>query len=217
MPSKLGSSDGVAITDDEAMALAVRAATAWPTALPSLIGGDEEQYRESVKRGARSLLVRSLLTTEDGDRLEPSFQALIDPILDGVGALGTYLADRNLLYLPEWISTAHYRVGGAEYITEVTTPAGVHHLRTRDSGSAHAGTLRLLDAAVVSKLRGRDAGDRDPAFLCIVGSRSADGVRLVSACSTGLSACLHSSDAATVEIVSALESSREAMDYLTSS
>ncbi len=198
------------LTDDEVIAIAARSERTWPSATPTVRVDDEPSVRASVNRGIRSLYARQLFLDNRGN-LSPDI-AEIDTIITRENAiLGSYLSSKDFTYDPRYASTAHYSVHDTQFVSEVTTPYGLHHIRSTSLSECHDMVGSLLLAAQEFIAEEDDSGAK---YLCAVGRPMEDGTRLVAAREGETSAWQVRAENNAIDFVGSIDSPEMAVDYL---
>ena len=172
---------GIALTDEEVLALASRSGTPWPTALPTIDLTDAAETQASANRGVRSLLVRDLLQANpEGLPLE-GLQTLVNPIVRGKALMGTYVATKDYQYLPLHAATVRDDVGNGTCVSEVTSGAGIHYIRSSTTDFWMDATLKMLSAVFRSGVPEEPSEDgvRD-LVLAAVGPTSNETLRMAA-------------------------------------
>lgn len=165
--------DAVSLTDDEVVAIAVRAGIAWPTMLPTVDVLEPEELAKAALRGDRSLVARGFMhRVGDGAvSLIPTVKDYINPILTRQPVLGVYVATEDLTYIPNGLTYVHYDTQTAsEWVTDVITDGGIHHLSTTTGKEARETAMLLVQSAFENGLSGpQDDTHREvAAFLCFI-------------------------------------------------
>ena len=123
---------GIYITDDEAVALGVRAGTPWPSATPTIDPRDVDELQQAAERGTRSLLARGLLGADGTDTLDESLQSLIGPVLRGQLQTALYATDSAKSYLASGVAALSYVAEESHWVAEMIGPGGIHRLSEED-------------------------------------------------------------------------------------
>jgi hypothetical protein len=168
----------VALTDDEVVALAARSDRLWPSALPTIDPSDDAAIEKAINRGARSLVARELLVTEGKEHLNAALAELIDPILSGRATIGTYVASRELEYLPSEFGTACYEAGDGTWVNEIVSGIGIHYLSSGRSSTCLGAIEEMVKRVVSSGYPSINDEVPDSRVLCVVGPPSQESVRL---------------------------------------
>jgi hypothetical protein len=117
----------LALTDDEAAAVALRANGAWRAPLPTVDEGNREDVLRAVLRGRRSLSVRELADAE-GMPAGPAAEVL-KRLGTGLRAM-FMIADGAGNWLPRGVTVYLYGSGvDAVEMSHVIAAGGVHHFR----------------------------------------------------------------------------------------
>ncbi|MHB1891558.1 MAG: hypothetical protein ACYCUF_11855, partial [Acidimicrobiales bacterium] len=120
---------GIALTDEEVIALGCRSGIPWPSPAPTVDVTNLDEVRCSATRGARSLLVRGLLGQDGNDTLNPELEELVRPVLHGNLSVGTYMVGSAYAYSADGPATAGYSNGSDICTAEIISPAGIHYLQ----------------------------------------------------------------------------------------
>lgn len=117
--------EGLMLTDDEVVAIAVDRGSFWPGALPTVSTQDGGALAEASFRGHRSLVVRGVL--EGNGRLCATADHLASDI-PGCRAFATvFLADDRLQRANWGLASSHYPAEDG-WVLETVTPMGIHDL-----------------------------------------------------------------------------------------
>jgi hypothetical protein len=168
----------LALTDDEAAAVAVLLDGAWRTPLPTVDERDESAVAGAILRGRRSLYVREL-ADEEGTP-QGTLAALVESIRSGpvaafqlVDAEGNWVPRGFTLYLygeaPDSAAASH-----------VLTLSGVHYFRTGDPGEGWGALTELAEAYFTEGFDTAADGEVQPAgaLLSVVGPEVTRTVRV---------------------------------------
>jgi hypothetical protein len=168
----------LAITDDEAAAIALQANGAWRTPLPTVEQASEAGLASAVLRGRRSLIVRDL-ARPDGTALGAAAEVLAGL---GTGPRAAFmLVDERGAWIPAGLTV--YLYGPAPdkaEMSHVVAPAGVHYFRLAPpAGQWHALT-ELAEAVFESGFTEAGAGGRQPAaaLVSVVGDAGVRTIRV---------------------------------------
>lgn len=134
---------GVALTDDEVIALGSRVGIPWPSPVPTVDVTNSNEVRRSATRGARSLLVRGLLDREDS--LSGDLQGILSPVLRGTVSVGAYMVDSSFAYASDWTALAGYSGGSDAWTAEMISPGGIHYLQEETSDGCLSAVRASLD------------------------------------------------------------------------
>ena len=127
-----------ALTDDELVALALIQRTAWLAPLPTVDVGDADALLAAAPRGYRSLVTRGLMTAGRGVQPSPAADliASIEPALAGRLVLSTFIARRDLAFVPEGATSTIYSRDGESVLVEAVSAGGVHYFSDLALGDA---------------------------------------------------------------------------------
>jgi hypothetical protein len=209
---------GIALTDDEVIALGVRASTPWPSPVPTVDVTDPEQVNLSAARGSRSLLVRGFFGDGASPDLSRNLEAVVRPVLEGGLAVATYLMDSSLAYSFSGLVTAGYSVGGDMWTAEIIAPAGIHYLQEEPTDGCLTAARDILDHCFKSGTENLvlSAAEEAPAFACVVRHPPGDGLRMVAVRRGSVDAVRHpsSEDPEAKPMLKPLDSLSAAYNYL---
>jgi hypothetical protein len=163
--------DPVVLTDDEAVALAVRRQAPWPGGLPT-IEATEATVADAAFRGDRSLFVRGL--QDDAALVD-----VVDALLAASRRLIVYLGDEEFRRASWGYASAHY-VATGDWVFETVTPVGIHKLLRQPSEDHQAYVRALLDGAMSAGPPVDETQDDRPSWLCAI-AESNEGGALVAA------------------------------------
>jgi hypothetical protein len=169
---------GLALTDDEAAAVAVHAKGAWRTPLPTVDESDKADLALAIMRGRRSLAVRDL-GEPDG--------TITGAAADVLARLGTgpcaafMLIDADGNWFPAGLSV--YLYGPAPdraEMSHVVTAAGVHYFWVTPPASQWRGLTGLAEAVFDGGFTQVQNGARQPAaaLLSVIGAAGVRSVRV---------------------------------------
>lgn len=137
---------GVAVTDDEIVAMSGRVGRRWEGPLPSIDLERPESLIEAAARGIRSLRIRGLVAGEDDDLAEEALD--LARAASGDVLAVAFLADQDRPLLPIGPGVAVIR-SGEEFVVDVALADGTHDIATVAGAQAGWGALRnLLEGAV---------------------------------------------------------------------
>jgi hypothetical protein len=204
----------VALTDDEVLALAARSNRSWPSALPTVDLLDEAAIEAAINRGARSLVARELLVAEGDEHVIGALAELIDPILAGRAIIGTYVANRELKYLPREFGTACYEAGDGIWVNEVVSGIGIHYLSSSDSSTCLGAIEEMVTRVVSSGYPRVDGEESDSRVLCVVGPPSKEFVRLATVEEKNITAMRMKMPSGSTEPLGTLRSPAAALDFV---
>jgi hypothetical protein len=165
--------ENVAITDDEAVALAVQRGTSWPSPLHTVDDGDEANLLVAAQRGLRSLIVRGLLGDEGLP--EKGVSRLVEPLLVRDLRLAVFVAYEDFSVAADGLSLFHYELDADTWVREVVTASGVHYLDLATPAACLSATELLLTETVANGLAGPDdsaAVGPVPVYVCAAGGRT---------------------------------------------
>lgn len=172
--SNLSSSQlrGIALTDEEVIALGSRSGVPWPSPVPTVDVTDPGEVGRSASRGARSLMVRGLLGRDQDDVLSPHLEAILQPVLRGELSVGTYLVDSALVYSPDGPATAGYSDGNEteRWTAEMISPSGIHYLQEESSSGCLGAARNFLETCYAAGLEmlNKTGGQVNWAYICIL-------------------------------------------------
>jgi hypothetical protein len=190
---------GLALTDDEVVALAVRSGTPWPAAVPTVNRLSKAAVETAVNRGVRSLMARQLLGVGGADETAEILGALVRQVSVGNARLGAYFGDSRFAYCPSTLAWAYYAGPGGAWLTETVTPLGIHYLVPGFPGVALEEVRALVAEVYIHGVRGMGVATADadrvdgpatagtdaprlPEYLCLVGAPSQQPVPMVGVC-----------------------------------
>jgi hypothetical protein len=207
---------GIALTDDEVLALAARAGRTWPTVLPTIDLGSDEGVQSAATRGARSLVARTLLVTESSDDsggLPRQLEEMIEPILFGRRIIGTYVGSSNFRLDSSQPSIACYDPGHDQWVSEVTSAVGIHYLRTAPSDGCVARVLAMITKVFEEGIP-EVSGDSAGRSLCVVSTNLGEASRMIAVSKNEMKALRMSSDPELTEEIGLASSPAGALAYI---
>lgn len=203
---------GIALTDDEVVALGVRSSTPWPSPVPTVNVTDAAEIRLSASRGSRSLLVRGLLSEDPAANLKGKLEDLVRTVLEGELVVATYLVDASLALSLAGVATAGYSMGGEDWIAEIIAPAGIHYLQGESDDGCLTAARDVLDhcfRAGPDKLVMSAEGEA-ATFACVLRRRKGANLRMVAVRQASVAAVRQdSSDAPVLEPLESLAAAHE--------
>jgi hypothetical protein len=158
----------LAVTDDEAAAVAVLMDGMWPTPLPT-VERDEAAIVAAILRGRRSLYVRELADA-DGAPVD-TLAVLFDAIQHGPVA-AFQLVDREGNWVPGGPTLYLYGEDpGSAATSHVLTLSGIHYFRAGEPGKGWGALTELVEAYFTEGFDKASDGDPQPAgaLLSVVG------------------------------------------------
>lgn len=162
-------SESVMLTDDEIVALSARSGAVWPTVTPTVQRTNQEELLSSVQRGIPSLVARGFLLRDLGGEVTPELGRLIDVIWRGSPVLATFVASEDLSFDLRYVTNCFHRYEDG-WVSEVTTPMGLHYLARVERDECVRRTAAMLDQAVLGSydesLNVNEVGTRR---LCVMG------------------------------------------------
>lgn len=168
--------NGLALTDDEAAAVAVHANGAWRTPLPTVDESDEADLSLAILRGRRSLVIREL-GEPDGSLTGGAAEVLARL---GTGPCAAFmLVDADGNWLPAGPTV--YLYGPAPdhvEMSHVVAPAGVHYFRAAPPPRQWLALTELAEAVFQDGFTTAADGAKQPAavLLSVIGQL---GLRIV--------------------------------------
>jgi hypothetical protein len=179
----------LALTDDEAAAMALATDGAWRTPLPTVDVASEADLAAAILRGKRSLVVRDLARpdgTATGDAAE-----VLARLGTGPRAALT-LVDRGGRWIPEGLTMYLYGPAPDQAeMSQVIAAAGVHYFRIAPPPGQWLALTELAEAVFESGFTVAEDGARQPvaAMLFVTGTA---GIRHVMVARGEASAVDHS-------------------------
>jgi hypothetical protein len=168
----------LALTDDEAAAVALKANGAWRTPLPTVNETSRADLAQAVLRGRRSLVVREL-ARPDGTALGEAAEVLAGL---GTGPRAAFmLVDERGAWVPAGLTV--YLYGPAPdkaEMSHVVAAAGVHYFRLSPPQGQWLALTELAEAVFESGFTEAGNGGQQPAaaLLFVVGDAGARTVRV---------------------------------------
>lgn len=134
------------LTDDEAVALALRTGKVWPAVLPTVDMEEERQIAGAGFRGVRSLIARHLLVGEH-DVIATPLQTLCDAVFTSGPLLALYpaSADMRIVYR-DWASVS-FESPPSSWIVDSTSSRGIHVFEMAPSAECQWRAVTTLTAA----------------------------------------------------------------------
>jgi hypothetical protein len=165
----------LALTDDEAAAVALRANGAWRAPLPTVDGNNRQDVLRAVLRGRRSLAIRDLA---DADGMPAGPAAEVMKRLDtGLRAVFMF-ADGAGNWLPRGITIYLYGSDvAAVEMSHIIAAGGVHHFRVAPPPGMWGALTGLADAIYAHGFAEAGPGPRPAAAVLQV--VRGDGVRSI--------------------------------------
>ena len=166
----------LALTDDEAAAVAVHANGAWRTPLPTVDQNDEADLALAILRGRRSLVIREL-GQSDGTVTGDAAEVLAKL---GTGPCAAFMfVDADGKWLPTGLTV--YLYGPAPdhvEMSHVVAPAGVHYFRVTPPARQWHALTGLAEAVFQDGFATAGDGAKQPAavLLSVIGQ---PGLRIV--------------------------------------
>ncbi len=153
--------NGLALTDDEAAAIAVHANGAWRTPLPTVDEGDEEDLALAILRGRRSLVIREF-GEPDGTITGEAAEVLAKL---GTGPCAAFmLVDADGNWLPTGPTVYLYGPTPAHVeMSHVVAPAGVHYFRVTPPPRQWLALTELAEAVFEDGFTTGEDGAKRPA------------------------------------------------------
>ena len=162
----------LALTDDEAAAIAVRSSGAWRTPLPTVDETSEAELASAVLRGRRSLVVRDL-AKPDGTAIGEAARVL--------AALGSgpramfVLVDAQDEWVPGGLTIYLYGPSpGQADMSHVVASAGVHYFRVQPPPDQWRALTELAEAVFEGGFTEADEGVQQPAAAVLSVAREAE-------------------------------------------
>ena len=175
----IATTEPVYLTDDEVVALGVRARLPWPSIVPTVITTDVQEVGRAAERGTRSLMARGLLAVDGVDRLHPALGKLLSPVLGGQMYAAAYATDGDAAYVPGTVMAFTY-FEGAGSVTELTGPGGIRCLQSEGPEGADTRLLEVIEHCFESGASEMIPGQSDVGSeFVFVARRTANGVRSV--------------------------------------
>lgn len=156
-----------AITDDEAVALAIEQRGAWAGVLPTVDVDNVDALGAALLRGRRSLLVRRLIDTDGRLTADAALVAGAGTRTDR--SITIYIGNTSLVRVG-WGVAATFWPTADGWLAEGVTPEGVHRLSILDTSEVRASLDALIEAAQSTPIADDDEAEPARAWLCI-GSR----------------------------------------------
>ena len=172
----MSDADSIALTDDEAAAIAVLADGAWRSPLPTVNEADTADLASAVLRGRRSLVVRELAAPDGA--VTGAAAAVLARL--GAGPCAAFLlVDADGDWIPAGPTIYLYGPSPDEVqMSHVVAASGVHYLRVAPPPGQWAALTGLAEAVYEDGFaEGRD-GARQPAAALLSGGREA-GLRTI--------------------------------------
>jgi hypothetical protein len=172
----MANANGLALTDDEAAAVAVHANGAWRTPLPTVDESDEADLSLAILRGRRSLVIREL-GEPDGTVTGKAAEVLAKL---GTGPCAAFmLVDADGDWLPAGPTV--YLYGPAPdhvEMSHVVAPAGVHYFRVKPPPRQWHALTELAEAVFKDGFVAAQDGAKEAAavLLSVIGQ---PGLRIV--------------------------------------
>lgn len=166
--------DTLALTDDEAAAMALLASGAWRPPLPTIDGSSVPDVAAAVLRGRRSLVVRDL-AGPDGT---PAGEAAEVMKRLGTGPRAVFmLVDAYGSWVPRGCTVHLYGAAVDDLeMSHVVAPAGVHYFRVAPPPGQWRALTELAEAVFADGFAVAEDGDQQPAAALLQVLR-ADGIR----------------------------------------
>jgi hypothetical protein len=168
--------DKLALTDDEAAALALRADGAWAAPLPSINNADRTQVAAAVLRGRRSLVVRDL-ATPGGD---PTGAAA--DVLKRLGTgprAGFMLQTADGTWFHRGLTVYLYGASVTDVeLSHLVAPAGVHYFTVSPPAGQWEVLTTLAEVIHADGFTAEEPGIPPPAAALITVARP-DGARSI--------------------------------------
>jgi hypothetical protein len=168
----------LALTDDEAAAIALNANGAWLTPLPTVDETTEADLAAAILRGRRSLVVREL-ARPDGTALGKAAQ-----VLSAVGAgpcAAFMLVDADDKWVPSGLTVYLYGTSPDQVtMSHVVATTGVHYFRVEPPPNQWLALTELAEAVFADGFTQAQDGVKQPsaALLCVVGETGIRNVRV---------------------------------------
>ena len=176
----------LALTDDEAAALALRASGSWRVPLPTVDDTDELDLAAAILRGRRSLAVRDL-ANPDGTVTGEAARVLA--ALDGGPRAVFLLVDAREEWCPSGLTVYLYGdSAGQAKMSHVVTAAGVHYFRVGPPPGQWLALTELAEAVFKDGFADAEDGVRQPAaaILSVVGPEGPRRLRVTVGQVTGI-------------------------------
>lgn len=168
----------LALTDDEAAAVAVHANGAWRTPLPTVDESDEADLALAILRGRRSLVIREL-GEPDGTVTGRAAEVLARL---GNGPCAAFmLVDGDGNWLPAGPTVYLYGPAPDQVeMSHVVAPAGVHYFRVAPPPRQWQALTGLAEAVFTGGFTAAGDGARQPAavLLSVIGAAGVRSVRV---------------------------------------
>lgn len=164
------------LTDDEVIALGVRARTPWPGPTPTVDVAEEGALAAAAGRGERSLYVRDLVVDDPADprgMLDADLERLLTPVFERQVVCSVFLADSELNWYPAGLNVVYYRTPDDQCLVESVSSGGVHELGPVPREVALGSVAELAAAAWVGGVRIRPEAEPTES-LCIATVRGED-------------------------------------------
>jgi hypothetical protein len=157
--------NGLALTDDEAAAIAVHANGAWRTPLPTVDESDEADLASAILRGRRSLVIREL-GEPDGTITGKAAEVLTRL---GTGPCAAFLlVDANGDWLPSGPTVYLYGPAPDQVeMSHVIAAAGVHYFRVTPPPQQWLALTRLAEAVFEDGFKAAENGAQQPAAVLL--------------------------------------------------
>ena len=166
----------LALTDDEAAAIALRAEGGWRTPLPTVDQASEADLAAAVLRGRRSLAVRDLVQ-RDGTPTGPAAEVLARL---GTGPRAAFtLVDEKGHWIPSGLTVYLYGTSPDDVVmSHVVAGAGVHYFRVEPPAGQWTALTELAEAVFDRGFTEAKAGAAQPA-AAVLSLAGRDGIRNV--------------------------------------
>ena len=168
----------LALTDDEAAAIALKADGAWRVPLPTVDDTDEAELTAAILRGRRSLSVRALAGPDGTVAGEAA--PVLAALKDGPSAV-FLLVDANDNWCPSGLTVYLYGPSPDQVtMSQVVAAAGVHYFRVGPPPGQWLALTRLAEAVLESGLAPAADGKRQPgaAVLSVVRAATQRTIRV---------------------------------------
>jgi len=168
--------NGLALTDDEAAAVAVHANGAWRTPLPTVDESDEADLALAILRGRRSLVIREL-GQPDGTITGAAAEVLAKL---GAGPCAAFmLVDADGNWFPAGPTVYLYGPAPDHVdMSHVVAPAGVHYFRVTPPPRQWFALTELAEAVFEDGFTTAEDGAKQPAAVLLSVLRQ-PGLRIV--------------------------------------
>jgi hypothetical protein len=174
-----------ALTDDELVALALIRNTAWLAPLPTVDVGDADALLAAAPRGIRSLVTRGLMSAGRGLDPTPSVDliATLEPAFAGRLVLSTFVAQRDLAFVPEGATSAIYARDDETALVEAISAGGVHYFSEMRMNEAVSAVGEFVNGVIGDGVTVRiDDGEpiEDQLVLCVAAAPSSPSLMAVT-------------------------------------